>query len=124
MILILEDDLEQAFLLRTFLARLLGERCLATASLMEAESRMMAGEVSLLVSDLRLGDRSGVELFRRLHAHPRTHAPPMVVFTGLSSQDPEFREASYYTDAIFEKGGTSIAKLGEVIQNLLGRLPA
>ena len=121
MILILEDDLEQAFLLRTFLGRLLGERCLATASLVEAESRVMAGEVSLLVSDLRLGDHSGVELFRRLRSHTRTHAPPMVVFTGLSSQDPEFREAGYYTDAIFEKGATSLARLGEVIRTLLGK---
>jgi CheY-like chemotaxis protein len=121
MILILEDDSEQAFLLRTILGRLLGERCLATASLVEAESRMLAGEVSLLVSDLRLGDRSGVELFRRIRAHPRTHAPPMVVFTGLSPQDPEFREATYYTDAVFEKGTTTIAKLGEIIRSLLRR---
>lgn len=122
MILILEDNLELAFLLCRILGRLPGgERCLATGSMAEAESRILAGEVSLLVSDLRLGQDSGIALLRHLHAHLDRHDTPVVVYTGLGPRDAEFREASYYTDAIFEKGETTVAKLRQVVQSLCRR---
>ncbi len=122
MILILEDNLELAFLLRRILGRLPGgERCLATGSVAEAESRILAGEVSLLVSDLRLGQDSGIALLRRLHDHLRCQALPVVVYTGLSPRDAEFREAGYYTDAVFEKGETTVAKLRQAVQSLCRR---
>jgi DNA-binding response OmpR family regulator len=122
MILILEDNLELAFLLCRILGRLPGgERCLATGNVAEAESRILAGEVSLLVSDLRLGQGSGIALLRHLHARLDRHALPVVVYTGLGPRDAEFREAGYYTDAIFEKGETTVAKLRQVVQSLCRR---
>lgn len=117
MILILEDDPEQAFLLCHLLGRETGECCHSTAVMATAETQVLAGMVSLLISDLRLGNGSGVGLLRRLHARHRH--PPLVVYTGLGPADAEFLEATRYTDAVFEKGNTPMKMLGQIVHDLL-----
>ena len=121
MILIFEDNMEIALVLKRMLGIVFHERCFVTCNCSVAENMVFAGEVELVLSDLNIEGREcqGLDLIKKIR-RIRTHtAPPIVVYTGLSSGDSTYNEAERFSDRIFEKSETTFPRLCKEITNLI-----
>ena len=121
MILIFEDNMDIALVLKRMLNLIFHQRCVITCNCSVAENMVLAGEIGLILSDLNIDDREGqgLELIRKIkRIRPHT-SPPIVVYTALSRGDSTYNEAEGFSDRIFEKSETSILQLCKEVCRIL-----
>ena len=82
-ILLIEDDLANGFL-AVYLLQHAGHTVVTAATGQVELTRAVPEWPDLIVCDLRLPDRDGIEVIRLLKGDPRLHAIPVVVVTMLS----------------------------------------
>ncbi|MFA6569466.1 MAG: response regulator [Victivallales bacterium] len=121
MILIFEDNMDIALVLKRMLNLAFHEHCVVTCNCAVAENMVLAGEIGLVLSDLNIEGREGqgldlIKKIRRIKPHT---SPPIVVYTGLSSGDYTYSEAERFSDRIFEKSEISLPRLCKEICSLL-----
>ncbi len=121
MILIFEDNMDIATVLKHMLSHMFHEPCVVTCNFDDAENLVLAGDVELVLSDLNIEGHKGqgldlIKLIRRIRPHT---SPPIVVYTGLNSTDSTFAEAERFSDEIFEKSEITLPQLCREVYRLL-----
>ncbi len=112
MILLFEDNRDLAFLMKRLLSAALGTGCIVCSREQDAESEVFSGNVDMIVSDLNIfGKSEGVEFLRRIRKVMPFTCPPIVVYTGMDPESRDYDEARSLSDAVYEKGETSISEL-------------
>ena len=88
-VLLVEDDERQ----RTAITSLVGSdeiETVAAPTAAEALTALMSDQAfDCMVVDLKLPDRSGIELIREVRAHPARRRLPIVVYTGMELDDDD-----------------------------------
>jgi DNA-binding NtrC family response regulator len=121
MILIFEDNMDIALVLKRILNSSFHERCVITCNCAVAENMVLAGEIELVLSDLNIEGREGqgLDLIRKIKKFKPHTSPPIVVFTGLSKGDSTYNEAEGLSDRIFEKSEIPLPRLCKEICSLM-----
>lgn len=121
MILIFEDNMDIALVLKRMLNLIFHEPCVITCNCAVAENMVLAGGIGLVLSDLNIEGREGqgLDLIKKIkRTRPHT-SPPIVVYTGLSKGDSAYDEAEIFSDMIFEKSETPLVQLCKEICRLM-----
>jgi CheY-like chemotaxis protein len=84
-ILIIDDHVSMRQNLEELLT-FVGYRVLLAASAQEGLHRLHTAEIGLVITDLRLPDTTGWQLFQQVHAQPRWRHLPFVFFSGDAEQ--------------------------------------
>ncbi|MFZ2654157.1 MAG: response regulator [Victivallales bacterium] len=121
MILIFEDNMDIASVLKRMLSHMFHEASVITCNCEDAENLVLAGEVELVLSDLNIEGHKGqgldlIRTIRRIRPHT---SPPIIVYTGLNSTDSTFAEAERFSDEIFEKSDITLHQLCKEVYRLL-----
>ena len=123
MILIFEDNIDIAHVLKRMLDIIFHERCVITCNCSDAEPMVFSGEIELILSDLNIEGRNkqGLDLIKKIkRIRPHT-SPPIVVYTGLSKGDSTYNEAERFSDRIFEKSEITLPRLCKEMCRLMKR---
>lgn len=118
MILIFEDNVELANVLRMLFFRVFHERCIVTKRFQEAVALVLAGDVRVILTDLDMVGKGGLDFIKKIRNIKPHSLPPVIVFTGVNTSDKSFSEARSICDAIYEKGETPLMELCWEIRNL------
>ncbi len=121
MILIFEDNMDIALVLKRMFTHMFQEASVITCNFEDAENLVLAGDVELVLSDLNIEGHKGqgldlIKLIRRIRPHT---SPPIVVYTGLNSTDSTYEEAERFSDEIYEKSEVSLPQLCREVYRLL-----
>ncbi|MFA6294369.1 MAG: response regulator [Victivallales bacterium] len=123
MILIFEDNIDIAHVLKRMLNLTFHEHCVVTCNCADAEAMVFSGEIELILSDLNIEghNKQGLDLIKKIkRIRPHT-APPIVVYTGLSKGDSTYNEAEKFSDRIFEKSEITLPRLCREMCRLMNR---
>jgi len=120
-ILIFEDNMDIATVMKHMLSHMFHEACVVTCNFADAENLVLAGDVELVLSDLNIDGHKGqgldlIKAIRRIRPHT---SPPIIVYTGLNSTDSTFAEAERFSDEIYEKSEIAIPQLCKAVYRLL-----
>jgi DNA-binding response OmpR family regulator len=122
MILVFEDNCDLAFLMRKIISVAVGLPCVVCQKEDDAETEVFSGNVDLIVSDISIDGKSqGISFIRKIRKIMPFSCPPIVVYTGISPQSEDFQEAENISDALYEKGETSIIELCAKVKKLILR---
>ena len=121
MILIFEDNMDIALVLKRMLNLIFHENCMVTCNCVIAENMVFSGEIELVLSDLNIEGRKGqgLELIKKIKRIMPHTSPPIVVYTGLSKGDSTYNEAERFSDSIFEKSEITLPRLCKEIYALM-----
>jgi DNA-binding NtrC family response regulator len=121
MILIFEDNMDIALVLKRMLNLGFHESCVITCNCAVAENMVLAGEIELVLSDLSIDGREGqgLDLLRKIKKLRPHSPPPIVVFTALSKGDSTYNEAEKLSDRIFVKSEMPLSRLCKEISSLI-----
>ena len=113
MILIFEDNMDVALVLKRMLNLIFHGNCMVTCNCVIAENMVLAGEVELVLSDLNIEGHKGqgLDLIKKIKRIMPHTSPPIVVYTGLSKGDSTYNEAERVSDSIFEKSEITLHQL-------------
>jgi two-component system, cell cycle response regulator DivK len=117
--ILLVDDHEPGRKLLERLFELEGRQVRAAGSLAAAERALAEEHPALIVLDLNLPDGSGLELTRKLKAHPHTAAIPIVACTAAVIESDEERALEAGCDAFLAKP-IDLRRFAEVLASVLG----
>jgi DNA-binding response OmpR family regulator len=123
MILIFEDNMDIALVLKRMLNLAFHERCVITCNCSVAENMVLSGGIELVLSDLNIDGHKGqgLDLIRKIKKIRPNTSPPIIVYTALSKGDSTYNEAEGLSDRIFEKSEIPIQRLCREICSLKGR---
>ncbi len=120
MILILEDNPEVAAMMEMIFSHVFHDECRVTHKIKDALMCACCEDVKLIMSDLDLGGGECALTFLRRIRHLKPHSlPPIVVFTGLDPDEPDYREAARLSDSIYQKGTFSAGEICRTLHDLL-----
>jgi DNA-binding NtrC family response regulator len=121
MILIFEDNMDIALVVKRMLNLVFHERCVITCNCVVAENMVLAGEIELVLSDLDIEGHKGqgLDLIRKIKRFMPHTSPPIVIYTGLSKGDSTYNEAEKFSDSIFEKSEISLPQLCKELCRLI-----
>jgi len=117
------DDHELNVMLLERLLELEGHEVRAAGSLAAAERALAEEQPAMIVLDMNLPDGSGLELSRKLKAHPRTASIPIVACTAgvMPSDERDALEAG--CDAYVSKP-IDLRRFATVVASMLSRSAA
>ena len=122
MILIFEDNMDIALVLKRILNITFHEHCVITSNCAIAENLVLAGDIELVLSDLNIDGNNtgqGLDLIKKIkRIRPHT-APPIVIYTALTKGDSTYNEAEKYSDKIYEKSEIPLPRLCKEICSLI-----
>ena len=119
MILLFEDNRDLAIVMKRILSATLGMACIVCSKESDAESEVFSGNIDMVISDLNIfGSAEGLEFIKRIRKVMPFTCPPIVVYTGLDRETNEYDEATRFSDALYEKGETSINELSRKIKRI------
>ena len=78
----------------------------------------------LLITDLRLPDRSGLELLRAISDEQENTLPPVIVYTGKDLSREEHQELLEYAACVVMKGGLAPERLLEELSGIFQAVPS
>lgn len=121
MILIFEDNMDIALVVKRILNLSFHEHCVITSNSAVAENMVLAGDVDLVLSDLNIEGRQGqgLDLIKKIRKFKPNTSPPIIVFTALTKGDSTYNEAERFSDRIFVKSEIPIARLCREICELM-----
>ena len=121
MILIFEDNMDIALVLKRMFNLIFHEHCVITCNCAVAVNMVLAGEIEVVLSDLNIDGHmgQGLDLIRKIKKIRPHTSPPIVVYTGLSKGDSTYNEAERFSDRIFEKSEISFPQLCREICRLI-----
>lgn len=119
MILLFEDNSDLAGVMKRVLSAALGTSCIVCSKESEAESEVFSGNIDMIISDLNIfGSADGLEFIKKIRKVMPFTCPPIVVYTGLDRETKEYSEALKFSDALYEKGETTINELCRKIKRI------
>jgi CheY-like chemotaxis protein len=120
MILLFEDNHDLAYIMKRIISSILGKSCLVCSKKKDAENEVFSGNVDVIVSDISIyGRNEGIDFIRKIRKVMPFTCPPIVVYTGINIDSKEFSDAEGISDAVYEKGETSIVELCNKIKKIL-----
>ena len=120
-ILIVDDEADIRDLLAQFLT-INGYRTTAVASAAEALLVGQKDPPDLVVADLQLEDADGLEMIAKLKA--KLPGEPVILLTGVSFDPEVVRDVLSTKVACYLEKSSTLARILEEVQRLLGACPA
>jgi len=118
LVMVVEDDETTRSMMQTMLGKL-GCEVLVAEHGKVALTLLANYRPDLILLDIMMPELDGLELARRLHAHPQWQSIPIIVLSAKDLTDQEHAQLAAHTQSIFQKGNFNRAELLEQIQSML-----